>query len=137
MVDTDDLQRWQPTPPAYMDGIEPHWDKIRPLVIDSAQQFKPAPPLAFSMEENSDFHKELQEVYDISNEIADKGDDSEEVQIAQFWDCNPYVSVTRGHLMFPSKKISPGDHWIGIAKIASKKTNSDFNKTVYAYTKPL
>ncbi|MGB5691110.1 MAG: phosphatidic acid phosphatase, partial [Flavobacteriaceae bacterium] len=28
-VDTDDPSRWQPTPPAYMDGIEPHWDKIR------------------------------------------------------------------------------------------------------------
>ncbi len=37
--------------------------------------------------------------------------------------------------MFATKKISPGAHWIGIAKIASKMTNSDFNKTVYAYTK--
>ena len=24
--------RWQPTPPAYMDGVEPHWSKIRTLV---------------------------------------------------------------------------------------------------------
>ncbi|MGB5819724.1 MAG: vanadium-dependent haloperoxidase, partial [Saonia sp.] len=28
-----------------------------------------------------------------------------------------------------------GAHWIGIAKISSRKTNSDFNKTVFAYTK--
>jgi hypothetical protein len=134
-VDADDSSRWQPTPPAYMDGIEPHWDKIRPFVIDSAQQFKPAPPAEFSMEEGSDFYKELKEVYDIGNEITEKGDDSEGIQIARFWDCNPYVSVTRGHLMFATKKITPGGHWIGIAKIAARKTDSDFAKTVYAYTK--
>ena len=134
-VDTDDQTRWQPTPPAYMDGIEPHWNKIRPFVIDSAGQFKPEPPPPFSMEKESDFYKELKEVYDISNQITENGDESEEVKIAQFWDCNPYVSVTRGHLMFATKKISPGAHWIGIAKIASRKTDSDFAKTVYAYTK--
>jgi len=134
-VDTDDASRWQPTPPAYMDGIEPHWNKIRPFVIDSANQFIPTPPPPFSMNEDSEFYKEVKEVYDISLEITEKGDASEEIAIAQFWDCNPYVSVTRGHLMFATKKISPGAHWIGIVKIAAKNTNSDFNKTVYAYTK--
>ncbi|HET8737817.1 MAG TPA: vanadium-dependent haloperoxidase [Pricia sp.] len=134
-VNTDDPARWQPTPPAYMDGLEPHWDKIRPFVIDSAQQFKPAPPVAFSLEEGSDFYRELKEVYDIGKEIDEAGDASEKLKIAKFWDCNPYVSVTRGHLMFATKKITPGGHWIGIAKIAAKKTESDFAKTVYAYTK--
>jgi hypothetical protein len=134
-VDTDDPARWQPTPPAYMEGIEPHWNKIRPFVIDSAAQFKPVPPPAFSLEEDSPFWKEVREVYDIGLEITEKGDDSEEVAIAQFWDCNPYVSVTRGHLMFATKKISPGAHWIGIVKIASRKDGSDFDKTVFAYTK--
>ncbi|WP_420603926.1 vanadium-dependent haloperoxidase [Flagellimonas sp.] len=134
-VNSDDPSRWQPTPPSYMDGIEPHWNKIRPFVIDSAGQFKPLPPPPFSMEEDSDFYKEVKEVYDISNEITAKGDESEEVAIAQFWDCNPYVSVTRGHLMFATKKITPGAHWIGIAKIASLKTNADVAKTVYTYTK--
>jgi len=47
-VITDDPSRWQPTPPAYGDGIEPHWNRIRPFVIDSAAQFKPEPPPAFS-----------------------------------------------------------------------------------------
>ncbi|MBM1104761.1 vanadium-dependent haloperoxidase [Aurantibacter crassamenti] len=134
-VDIEDPTRWQPTPPAYIEGIEPHWNKIRPFVIDSASQFKPIPPPAFSLEKDSDFYKELIEVYDISNEITKEGDTSEGVEIAQFWDCNPYVSVTRGHLMFATKKITPGAHWIGITKIASRKTNSDFDKTLYAYTK--
>ncbi|MCK0146269.1 vanadium-dependent haloperoxidase [Arenibacter sp. F26102] len=134
-INTDDTSRWQPTPPAYMDGIEPHWSKIRPFVIDSANQFIPAPPPVFSMELGSDFYKEVKEVYDISNEITAKGDTSEEIAIAKFWDCNPYVSVTRGHLMFATKKITPGAHWIGITKIACEKTNSDFDQTVFAYTK--
>ncbi|MAU26964.1 MAG: phosphatidic acid phosphatase [Muricauda sp.] len=134
-VDSEDPSRWQPTPPAYMNGIEPHWNKIRPFVIDSASQFRPTPPPPFSMEEGSDFYKEVKEVYDISKEITAKGDESEEVAIAQFWDCNPYVSVTRGHLMFATKKITPGAHWIGITKIASRKTNADFAETVHAYTK--
>lgn len=134
-VNTDDPSRWQPTPPSYMDGIEPHWMKIRTLAIDSSSQFKPIPPPEFSMEEGSQFYKETMEVYNVRNEMTEKGDDSEEVAIAKFWDCNPYVSVTKGHLMFATKKITPGAHWIGIAKIACRKTNTDFNETVFAYTK--
>ena len=134
-VDSEDESRWQPTPPSYMDGLEPHWNKIRSFVIDSSAQFKPVPPPKFSMNKNSNFYKELKEVYDVSLEITKKGDDSEEIAIAQFWDCNPYVSVNRGHLMFAVKKITPGAHWIGITKIATKKGKADVNRTVFAYTK--
>ena len=134
-VEIENPARWQPTPPAYMESIEPHWNKIRPFVIRSADQFKPSPPPPFSMEKGSEFYNEVKEVYDISNEITKKGDTSEEIAIAQFWDCNPYVSVTRGHLMFATKKITPGAHWIGIVKIAAKKSKSDFDETLFAYTK--
>lgn len=134
-VDTDDASRWQPTPPAYMDGIEPHWNKIRTFLIDSAQQFKPDPHPEYSMEKDSKFYEELMEVYNTSIEIQKNGDESEEVEIARFWDCNPFVSVTRGHFMFATKKISPGAHWILIVKIATRKTNSNFEETVNAYTK--
>jgi hypothetical protein len=37
--------------------------------------------------------------------------------------------------MFATKKITPGAHWIGITKIASRKTNSSFDDSLYAYTK--
>ena len=134
-IEPENEERWQPTPPAYMDGLEPHWSKIRPFVIDSASQFKPIPPPNFSMDENSNFFKELKEVYNVSNQITEDGDESEEVLIARFWDCNPYVSVTRGHLMFAVKKITPGAHWIGITKIACNTEDTDFNRTVFAYTK--
>jgi hypothetical protein len=134
-VDTEDPSRWQPTPPSYMDGIEPHWNKIRPFLLDSAQQFKPERHPEFSLEKDSKFYEELMEVYDISKEITENGDDSEEIAIARFWDCNPFVSVTRGHFMFATKKISPGAHWIGITKIAAKKTNANVEETMNAYTK--
>jgi hypothetical protein len=127
--------RWQPTPPAYMDGVEPHWGEIRTLVLDSASQFKPIPALPFSLDKNSSFFKQVQEVYDISLVLQKKGDSCEEIQIAEFWDCNPYVSVNQGHMMFAKKKITPGGHWMGIVKIACKKTDADFEKTVFAYTK--
>ncbi|MGB1283874.1 MAG: phosphatidic acid phosphatase, partial [Polaribacter sp.] len=79
-VDTDDPSRWQPTPPAYIDGIEPHWNKIRPFLLKSANQFKPKTHPKFSLEKDSKFYKELLEVYEISKEITKKGDSSEEVQ---------------------------------------------------------
>jgi len=134
-VNYDAPERWQPTPPAYMSGIEPHWRKIRPFTLTTADQFKPIPPPVYSLDKKSLFYKELKEVYDVSERITKEGDQSEEIQIAQFWDCNPYVSVTRGHLMFATKKISPGAHWVGISKIASKSKNLDFNEAVYTNTK--
>jgi len=131
-VDYDQEWRWQPTPPAYMEGIEPHWNRMRTLVIDSAQQFKPIGHPEFSMDKKSVFYKELKEVYDLRNSMK-AGDEKE--AIAQFWDCNPYVSVQKGHFMYAVKKITPGGHWVNITRVASEKDNADFNKSVYAYTK--
>ena len=119
---------WKPTPPDYMDGIEPHWNKIRTLVLDSANQYQPKAPLSFDLSEGSSFQKQLQQVYDISKDLTD-----EQVKIAKFWDCNPYVTHHRGHAMFATKKITPGGHWIGITAIATRKAQSDFAETINAY----
>lgn len=143
-VHTNQLERWQPTPPAYMDGVEPHWGKIRTLVMDSASQFKPIPPHPFSTDKNSSFYKEAKETYDVGNRISKKLIEventksklnPEEAAIASFWDCNPYATVIQGHMMFAKKKNTPDAHWINITKIALKKTNSDFETTVFAFTK--
>ena len=127
---TDEHYKWRPTPPDYMDGIEPHWREIRPLVLDSAQQFPPLPPTPFSIDPNSKFMKETMEVYEVGKNAGD-----EELAIAQFWDCNPYVSHHKGHVMFATKKITPGGHWMGITKIASKKAKADFMGTIETYTR--
>ncbi len=121
---------WKPTPPDYMEGIEPHWNKIRPMVLDSANQFAPLPPIPFSLDEQSTFYKQLYEVYDVGVNLND-----EQLNIAKFWDCNPYVSHHYGHAMFGTKKITPGGHWIGIASIACRQSEVDFINTCEAFTR--
>lgn len=106
---SDDPGRWRPTPPGYMDAIEPHWNTIRPFVLDSAAQFDPGPPTPFDDKEGSQFFEEAKEVYSTVLEL-----DTEQLEIAKFWDCNPNISVTQGHVMFFKQKISPGGHWMHI-----------------------
>ncbi|MCU0883279.1 MAG: hypothetical protein MUF14_11505 [Hyphomonadaceae bacterium] len=40
----DEPGRWIPTPPAYMDAVEPNWGTLRPFVMDTSNQFRPDPP---------------------------------------------------------------------------------------------
>ena len=129
---TDDETKWQPTPPDYMDGIEPSWMKIRPFTLDSASQFRPLPPTEYSLEPDSKWMQEVDEVYTAFTGV-DEQESAERQAIAQFWDCNPYVSHTVGHLMFATKKITPGGHWINIAAIAAKQADADFARTVETY----
>ncbi len=119
---------WKPTPPDYMDGIEPHWPKIRTMVLDSSNQFPPKDPIPFDLKKGSHFHKQLMEVYEVTNSLTD-----EQTNIAKFWDCNPYVSHHKGHAMFATKKITPGGHWIGITAVATRKAKSSFEDTINAY----
>jgi hypothetical protein len=125
---TGDDGTWQPTPPIYMKAVEPHWDKIRPFLISSAQQFRPAPPTPFSSDKGSQFYKEAKEVHDMVLNLT-----VEQKEIANFWDCNPFKMNIRGHVMFATKKISPGGHWINITRLACKKTDADFGKSAEAY----
>lgn len=125
----DEDKFWKPTPPDYMDGIEPHWDKIRTLVLKSADQFPPIAPLEIDLTKGSEFQKQLMEVYE-----KGQGLDAESKEIASFWDCNPYVSHHRGHAMFATKKITPGGHWIGITAIATRQSKASFDETINAYT---
>lgn len=124
----EEAQFWKPTPPDYMDGIEPHWKEIRTLVLDSANQFAPKDPLPFDLTEGSPFQKQLWEVYETVKYL-----NAEKAEIAQFWDCNPYVTHHRGHAMFATKKITPGGHWMGITAIAAREANSSFDETINAY----
>ncbi len=119
---------WQPTPPAYMEAVEPHWNKIRTFALDSAAQFKAGPPPLFSSDPSSEFYKVAKDVYDAKQNMTD-----EQRDIAMFWDCNPYKMNVKGHVMFAEKKITPGGHWMSIASIASKASGRDWKGTVEAY----
>jgi hypothetical protein len=124
----DNPATWKPTPPAYMDAIEPHWNKIRPFALDSAQQFKPVPPTPFSIDKKSQFYAEALDVRDIGVNLTE-----EQRQIASFWDCNPFMMNVKGHVMFATKKISPGGHWMNITRVACAKSKADFLQSAEAY----
>ncbi|MCC7052166.1 MAG: vanadium-dependent haloperoxidase [Gemmatimonadaceae bacterium] len=126
-----DAARWIPTPPAYMDAVEPNWGTLRPFVMDTSNQFKPAPPHPFDTTKSSPFYREMKEVYDVGRTLTE-----EQRAIAAFWDCNPFVMHVQGHTMFATKKMSPGGHWLGIARLASHKAKADIVRSaeVYAMT---
>ncbi|CAN5760600.1 hypothetical protein BH11BAC3_BH11BAC3_13040 [soil metagenome] len=121
--------KWIPTPPAYMAAIEPYWSKIRPLAMDSCNQFQPELALPFSKEKSSSFYLEAKEVYDTTINLS-----AANRAIASFWDCNPFAVSTDGHLMYAVKKISPGGHWISIAGLVCRNSNEGILKTSAAYT---
>ncbi len=116
--------KWKPTPPDYMPAIEPHWNTLRTFIINKSSQFPPTKPTPFNTQKNSQFYEETMEVYEAVNNLNE-----ERLEIAKFWDCNPNVSHTKGHLMFFDQKISPGGHWVSIAGIAIKKQQIDLTKS--------
>ncbi len=121
--------RWVPTPPAYASAMEPHWDEIRPLVLDSADQFVPPPPPSFNITDKKS--KYYQELMSIKNAVDSLNE--EQKHIADFWDDNPFKLNVVGHVMYGSKKFSPPGHWMSIVGIAAKQAKFDFAATVYAY----
>lgn len=127
-VDDDAASSWKPTPPRYMPAVEPHWNKMRTFVIDSAQEFKPLPPAIFSTDKKSRFYKEAAEVHKAGLKLT-----AEQTEIANFWDCNPFKININGHVMYATKKISPGGHWINITRLACKKAKADLAQSAEAY----
>ena len=119
---------WKPTPPAFMAPVEPHWNTIRTFYLDSAQQYKPEPPVAYDTAKTSAFYKMMMEVYEV-----DRLKDPVKQEIANFWDCNPFAVQQIGHVEFGLKKISPGGHWVGITGIVCRQRKFNMEQTVMAH----
>jgi hypothetical protein len=122
--------RWIPTPPAYSQGMEPHWGDIRTLVLDSSSQFMPPTPLKYNMTDTSSPY--CHEVMEVKRAVDSLND--EQRHLADFFDDNPFNLHVTGHVMYATKKFSPPGHWMNIVGIAAQKANADFDKTVAAYT---
>lgn len=120
---------WQPTPADYAQAIEPHWRTIRPFTLTTASQFSPKEKLVFSRNKKSLFYKTMMEVYKIGKNL-----DTTQKAIAKYWDDNPNVSVNLGHLNYFIHKISPGGHWIMIAKQACEEKKESVSRSSLAYT---
>lgn len=125
----EEVGHWYPTPPAFFGAVEPYFNTVRPFTLDSAAQFKPAPPAPFSEDKNSPYFKMLMEVYEEGVSLP-----LENRTIASFWDCNPFAMQTTGHLMVALKKISPGAHWMGITGIACRMAKKDFSTSMKIHT---
>lgn len=130
-VTTNDKSRWVPTLPDYADALEPHWFKMKSFVLNSPDEIKANSFPAYSEDTSSSYYKELKEVYDISKNLKD-----EQIDIAIFWDDNPFVSKHKGHVMFQDKKMTPGGHWMAITTKACKDHHTGFvaSSKAYAYT---
>lgn len=121
--------KWVPTPPAYISAVEPQWRTIRTIAMDSASQFPPPPHVPYSHEKGSEFYTNwIKQVCDTVNLLTD-----EQKAIASFWDCNGFKMQVVGHIMYATKAMTPGGHWMGIVGIVCKDQKADFNKTVYTY----
>jgi PAP2 superfamily len=119
---------WQPTPLDYAQGLEPHWNTIRPLTLTTAAQFSPKEKLVYSKAKNSIFYKTMMETYTIGKKL-----DTTQKATALYWDDNPNVSKIIGHLNYFIHKISPGGHWIMIAKQACEQKNVSIQNAAQVY----
>ncbi len=123
-----DKSAWSPTPPGYFAPVEPHWGKMRTVVLDTLSNFQPKRPIPFSDSAASPFFRQAEQVFSHTKTMP-----KEDSAIALFWDCNPFHLTVQGHLNFATKKLSPGGHWMSIAGIASRQSNASLEKSLQAY----
>ncbi len=127
-VITNKPSDWQPTPLDYAQGLEPHWNTIRSLTLTTPSQFSPKQKLVYSKSKKSLFYKTMMQTYRIGKNL-----DSIQKSIALYWDDNPNVSKLSGHLNYFIHKISPGGHWVMIAKQACEQKQVEVSKAAQVY----
>ena len=99
-------------------SIQPTWGKNRTFIKGIYAQTKPADPIPFSKEPNSDFYKQAMEVYEISRDL-----NFEKHLIAEYWKDDATVTYT------------PAGHTVHILVNALEKEKSSLDKFAYAYAK--
>lgn len=119
---------WRPTPPDYLEALEPNWYKMRSFVFDSTNMIECEPHIPFSKSPKSTFWDNASEVMSIGNSLK-----PEQKAIAIFWDDNPVVTMHSGHAVYDNKKMTPGGHWMNIVRIASEKAKIDVLTASEAY----
>lgn len=99
-------------------SIQPTWGRNRTFLPNIAAQTRPADPIPFSTEPNSNFYKQAMECYEISRELT-----FEQRLIAEYWRDDALVTYT------------PGGHTIHILVNALEKERASLDKFAYAYAK--
>jgi hypothetical protein len=99
-------------------SVQPTWGKNRTFNQGIYAQTKPADPISFSKDPNSDFYKQAMELYEMTRELT-----FEQRLIAEYWRDDITVTYT------------PGGHTIHILVNALEKEKSSLDKFAYAYAK--
>ena len=90
--------QWSATPPAFAPPLLPWWGRNRPFVLRSAADCPAPPPVPYSEEPGSPFHRDATELLRISKQAT-----QEQRQIALYWADDP------------GKTPTPAGHWAYIA----------------------
>jgi PAP2 superfamily len=121
---------WEPTEPDFKDPADPFWgDTMRTLTLATSGQFPCIKPHPFSDARNSEFYKQVQHVYEVSQNLTD-----EQRTIALYWNDNPVYSAHRGHMMYTIRWMTPPGHWINITAIAAKMKKLGMMESLETYT---
>jgi PAP2 superfamily len=99
-------------------SIQPTWGKNRTFIKGIYAQTKPADPIPFSKDPNSNFYKQAMEVYELSRELT-----FEQRLIAEYWKDDATVTYT------------PAGHTVHILVNALEKEKASLDKFAYAYAK--
>jgi len=105
---------WKPTAPAFANPATPYWGNNRTIITGSTNNTQSGAPLPYSTHPGSSFYTMVKEVYDASLALTD-----DQKAMAIFWRDIPGVS-------------SPG-HWLSILQQVIRQTETDLQKTAFAY----
>ena len=114
-----DPNRWQPK--YFSDGmggkyapgcLTPYWDKVRPIAIKSADQFRPGPPPLVGSEQ---LEKELKEVVELQVNLTDY-----QKALVEFMRDGP-------------QSVQQAGHWLSFAQEVSKRDNHTLDDDVKMY----
>ncbi len=114
-----DLKRWQPK--YFSDGkggkfapkcLTPYWQKVKPLVLDSASQFRSVPPPAMDSEQLAE---ELEEVVSIQEAMTDY-----DMALVEFMRDGP-------------QSVQQAGHWLKFAQSVSRRDQHTLDKDVKMY----
>ena len=104
----EDLDRWQPK--VFADGkggtfvpkcLTPHWLKVKPLMLESPDQFRSGPPPAEGSEQ---LKMEVQEVVDLQANLTD-----EQIALVEFMRDGPKSVQQAGHWLLFAQRVSIRD----------------------------
>ena len=104
-----DLKRWQPK--YFSDGsggqfapgcLTPHWHLVKPLLLDSASQFRPPPPPAIGSEQLA---REVREVVDLQANLT-----PENKALVEFMRDGPRAVQQAGHWFIFAQDVSERDN---------------------------